>query len=143
MILSGEYPLTTTVEMRWIGYSDTLLCPAVLGNPKNGGSGHTFYLEILSFEDSPTALNFFQDVFEYWKGLTKIKPLPHWGKMWSFLKGGDEYVREQYADRIKKFNKIKGECGVDPNNMFTNEKLRYIFNLPEVPHEHSSGATCF
>ena len=75
VLLSGEYPLTTTMEMRWIGYSDTLLCPALLG-----------LLEIprMEVQDTPSIWRCFclktlqiLSNSEYWKGLTKIKPLIH------------------------------------------------------------------
>jgi hypothetical protein len=31
-------------------YSDTYLCPGIIGNPEYGGSGQVFYVEILSVQ---------------------------------------------------------------------------------------------
>ena len=75
---AGKYPLTTTMEMRWISHSDTLLAPAIIGKP----NGYTFYLEILSFEETDNAIEFFLEVAEFWETLEcdRVKPLPHWGK---------------------------------------------------------------
>lgn len=129
----GEYPLSATLEMRWIAYSDALLCPAVIGNPENGGGGHTFYIEIVSFNYGEKEMSFFKEVFDYWGSLQLPgvrRPLPHWGKMWAF--NGDKattYLQEQWGERMERFKQIRGRLGVDPDNVFTNEKLQELFKL--------------
>ena len=114
------------MEMRWISHSDTLLAPAIVGKQK-----YTLYLEILSFECSDDVLFFFKDVAQYWKTLEcdGVKPLPHWGKMWSFIPGINEYLREGYGENMEKFKEIRMRMEVDPHNMFTNGTLMDIFNL--------------
>ena len=117
--------------MRWIAHSDALLCPAVVGNPENGGGGHTFYLEIVSFNYTEKEMSFFKEVFDYWTSLPgSKKPLPHWGKMWAF--NGDKavkFLQQEWGERIDKFKEIRDRLELDPDNVFTNEKLRELFKL--------------
>ena len=115
------------MEMRWISHSDTLLAPAIVGKP----NGYTFYLEILSFEDTVDALNFFNEVAKFQMTLEceGVKPLPHWGKMWSFIPGMNQYLREGYGPNMTKFKSIREKIKVDPDNMFTNGTLVDIFEL--------------
>ena len=124
---AGKYPLTTTMEMRWISHSDTLLAPAIVGKPK----GYTFYLEILSFEQTDNALEFFVEVAKVWKSLEYdgVKPLPHWGKQWSLIPGINQYLREGYGENMEKFKKVRENMDVDPQNVFTNGTLQDIFEL--------------
>lgn len=124
---AGRYPLSTTMEMRWISHSETLLAPAIVGKPE----GYTFYLEILSYEDTDKALIFFKEVAAYWMTIESggVKPLPHWGKQWSFIPGMNTYLREGYGDKIEMFKNIRDHLKVDEENMFTNGVLMDIFNL--------------
>lgn len=132
VLIAGEYPLSATMEMRWIRYSDALLCPAVIGNPENGGGGHTFYIEIVSFNYTDKEVEFFKEVFDYWVSLPGVKkpPLPHWGKMWAFYESkAVPYLQQQWGERMEKFKQIRARLGVDPDNVFTNEKLRELFQI--------------
>ena len=43
--MEGKFPLSLALEMRIMADSDVLLSPALVGNPKHGGSGHTVYIE--------------------------------------------------------------------------------------------------
>ena len=106
------------MEMRWISHSDTLLAPAIVGKPE----GYTLYLELLSFEGTDDTLTFFEKVATHWMSLegNKVKPLPHWGKMWSFISGINAYLREGYGENMEKFRETREHTNVDPNNMFTN-----------------------
>ena len=115
------------MEMRWISHTDTLLAPAIVGKPK----GYTLYLEILSFEDTDDAKAFLTEVAKYWMTLEcdGVKPLPHWGKMWSFIPGINQYIREGYGENIEKFKEARKNAKVDPDNMFTNGRLIDIFQL--------------
>ena len=130
-VLPGNYPLSATMEMRWIRYSDALLCPAIVGNPENGGGGHTLYLEIVSFNYSDRERDFFKEVFDYWVSLPGTKrPLPHWGKMWAFNEPkAVPYLQEQLGGRMEQFKKVRAGLGVDPDNMFTNAILRELFTI--------------
>ena len=120
------------MEMRWIAHSDTLLAPARVSKPNGANKqGHTLYLEVLSFEDSEYAIPFFKEVAEYWKTLEceGVKPVPHWGKQWRFIPNINEYFRECFGENMKKFKEVRANLKVDENNMFTNGRLRDIFEL--------------
>ena len=127
LCILGEYPLSTTVEMRWISHSDTLLAPAIVGQP----DGYTFYLEILSFKDTAEAIDFFKKVATKWMSIRcgGVMPLPHWGKMWGMIPGINEYLREGYGENMEKFKKVRDQLKVDETNMFTNGRLVDIFRL--------------
>ena len=88
----GRFPLNITMEMRWMKHSEAYLCPAVVGSPTEGGSGHTFYIEILSYSHTPHWEEFANKVF---LELLKIKGVQfHWAKEWEYVDGIAKYIQE-------------------------------------------------
>ena len=87
----GRFPLNIALEMRWMKYSEAYLCPAIVGSPSEGGSGHTFYIEIISFADTPNWQEFANKVA---LKLLKIKGVQfHWAKEWEYVDGVVEYIQ--------------------------------------------------
>ena len=88
----GKFPLNLAMEMRWMKYSDAYLCPAIVGNPREGGSGHTVYLEILSYSHTTGWEEFASRVGSE---LMKIPGLRfHWAKEWDYVKDFDVYIQK-------------------------------------------------
>ena len=87
----GRFPLNITMEMRWMKYSEAYLCPAIVGNPSEGGSGHTFYIEILSYAHTPHWEEFANKVAQE---LMKIEGVQfHWAKEWEYVDGIANYIQ--------------------------------------------------
>ena len=116
------------LELRVIGKSDCLLCPA----SKNiEPSTHTAYLEIVSITDTTNYHDFFKKVGEKWKTLGG---LPQWSKLWSFL--GEDMIRhihERYGDSLTKYCDIlktvsQNEDGT-LNEMFINSSMKKVLGL--------------
>ena len=95
----SRFPLNIALEMRWMKYSDAYLCPAIVGSPSEGGSGHTFYIEILSFADTPLWQEFSNKVVL--KLLTIQGVQFNWAKEWDFVDGVVEYIQKvSFKDNI-------------------------------------------
>ena len=89
---TGRFPLNIALEMRWMKYSEAYLCPAIVGSPSEGGSGQTFYIEILSYAHTPHWEEFANKVA---LELMKIKGVQfHWAKEWDYIDGVVKYIQE-------------------------------------------------
>ena len=64
---------------------------SIPGNPKNGGSGHTVYIEVLSYTGTPLWKEFCDKVFKKWR---KYNPTIHLAKEWQLLDGGEQYMKQ-------------------------------------------------
>lgn len=89
---NGKFPMNVVMEMRWMKYSDAYLCPAIAGNPAVGGSGHTVYLEVLSYTNTTGWEQFANRVANEWKKIPGARP--HWAKEWEYLEDIDSYLTQ-------------------------------------------------
>ncbi|XP_052079585.1 L-gulonolactone oxidase-like isoform X2 [Mytilus californianus] len=121
-----EYPLNIALEMRMMGYSDTLLCPGIIGNPTYGGSGHVVYIEILSVVDTKGWEKFCTDVGREWMALDGV---PHLAKQWDFLPGVEEHIYKHMGQHINAFKEQLNKSGADQNGMFLNKSLKKLLRL--------------
>ncbi|XP_063412030.1 uncharacterized protein LOC134694861 [Mytilus trossulus] len=121
-----EYPLNIALEMRMMGYSDTLLCPGIIGNPAYGGSGHVVYIEILSLVDTKGWEKFCIDVAKEWMALDGV---PHLAKQWDFIPDVEDHIYKHMGQHIEAFKEQLTKSGADPNGMFLNKSIRKLLRL--------------
>ena len=89
---NARFPVNLAMEMRWMKYSEAYLCPAIVGNPKEGGSGHTFYVEILSYAHTPGWKEFANRLA---KELLKMPGVQfHWAKEWDYVDGVEQHIQK-------------------------------------------------
>ena len=69
------------------------LCPGIIGNPANGGSGHVLYIEILSVAGTQGWEDFCKEIAKEWIALGGI---PHLAKQWDFLPNIEEDINKVY-----------------------------------------------
>ncbi|KAJ8306718.1 hypothetical protein KUTeg_015759 [Tegillarca granosa] len=87
----SHYPFNIALEMRWMAYSECYLCPAIIGNPALGGSGHVFYVEVLSVDGTNGWDEFCIELGIEWM---KLGGMPHLAKEWDFIPGAYEHIRQ-------------------------------------------------
>jgi hypothetical protein len=115
----GEYPLNVVMNVRFIHNSQCWLSPAY-------GEGHTCYIEILSRARYPTYWKqFSSQVAQDWLSLPGARP--HWAKEFQHIPDIIPFLKTAYGENIARFNQIKAELGVDPDDMFMNPTLQEIF----------------
>lgn len=115
---SGQYPLNVTLNARFIHNSDCILSPAY-------GPGHTCYIEILGAGDPALWQRFSGEVALDW--LTLPQALPHWAKQYRHIPGILEHMKGKLGPNIARFNRVKAELGMDPEDTFLNDALRELF----------------
>lgn len=129
--LEKEFPLSTTMELRVIRKSHTLLCPAT----KRPGdeTTHTAYLEILSFGGTKNYQKFFTEVGKKWMSLGGV---PHWCKQWTFLEdsGIIGHIHKFYGENLVKFREVlkllnKEDEGDGWCDIFVNSSMMTILDL--------------
>ena len=113
-----EYPLNVVMNVRFINNSNCWLSPAF-------GEGHTCYIEILSRAKPADWKRFSGQVAQDW--LTLPQARPHWAKEFQHIPDIIPYLKNSYGENIARFNQIKDQLQVDPDNMFMNPTLREIF----------------
>ena len=114
----GEYPMNVVMNVRFIHNSTCWLSPAF-------GEGHTCYIEILSRAKPALWKHFSGQVAQDW--LTLPQARPHWAKEFQHIPNVIPYIRTAYGENIKRFNQIKDQLQVDPQDMFMNPTLKEIF----------------
>jgi len=114
----GEYPLNVVMNVRFIDHSNCLLSPAF-------GEGHTCYIEILSRTRPADWKRFSGQVAQEW--LTLPEAMPHWAKEWQHIPNVIQHIKSYLGESIPRFNQIKDQLQVDPNNIFMNPTLQEIF----------------
>ncbi|XP_028399847.1 uncharacterized protein LOC114523183 [Dendronephthya gigantea] len=124
-----KFPLSVAMEMRWMAYSDCLICPAN-GVHKNNGrlDKKTLYLEVLGLAGTQNWEDYTNDVAAKWMDLkiNGMSPLPHWAKQWSYVKGIDEHIQTGYGENLTKF---RDQVPEPERLLFSNEMLnRVIFS---------------
>ena len=114
----GEYPMNVTMNVRFINHSNCLLSPAF-------GEGHTCYIEILGRVKQANWERFSGQVAQEW--LTLPEAMPHWAKEWQHIPNVLPHIKSYLGENIPRFNQIKDQLQVDPDNMFMNRTLEEIF----------------
>jgi len=114
----GEYPLNVVMNVRFINNSNCWLSPAF-------GEGHTCYIEILSRTKPANWKRFSGQVAQDW--LTLPQARPHWAKEFQHIPDIIPTIKNSYGENIVRFNQIKDQLQVDPDNMFVNPTLQEIF----------------
>ena len=125
---SIRFPLTLCMEMRVMHKSESLLCPASIGD-----EDHITYLEVLSTVGTPGYESFFIEVAEEW---AKLGGIPHWQKQWEFLQKSESidifaHIREMYGEKIGTFMRVRKDLGLDPNDIFMNDTMKKLFEENE------------
>ena len=108
------------IWFRFIQNSDTLLCPAIVGNP------HSFYIQIILprlFYSIDTCNKFFSAVADKWM---MLRGVPHWHKKWTSLSNIDDHIRSVYGQNLRDFENIRKS--VDPQELFLNERMKQLFH---------------
>ena len=113
-----EFPLNVVMNVRFINNSNCLLSPAF-------GGGHTCYIEILSRARPADWKRFSGQVAQDW--LTLPEAMPHWAKEWQHIPNVIQHIKSYLGENIPRFNQIKDQLQVDPDNMFMNRTLEEIF----------------
>ncbi len=116
----GQYPQNMVLHTRYIQNSDAYLSPA-------SGEDHTCCIEILTFTGDNRPVNsyqsYFQQIEQDW---IELGGKPHWGKaIYSVDK-----LKAMYGANMDAFLKIRQQ--LDPNQMFINDFLQQVFQLPPL-----------
>ena len=114
----GEYPMNVTLNVRFIHSSDCWLSPAF-------GPGHTCYIEILGRTHASDWERFSGEVAQQWLQLPQARP--HWAKGYRHIPGVLEHIKRTMGADIARFNRIKEQLQLDPDQMFVNDELKEIF----------------
>ena len=121
------FPLSLVLDTQFRQHSDTLLCPAIVGQK----TIHSFYIQVLParlFYKTETIKDYYSGIADKW---FKLGGVPHWHKDWSYLPGVNAHLYEIYGWRLMKFEEVRKILGVDPNNLFCNETMTKL--LEYVP----------
>jgi hypothetical protein len=113
-----EYPMNVVMNVRFINNSNCWLSPAF-------GEGHTCYIEILSRAKQANWERFSGQVALDW--LTLPQARPHWAKEYQHIPQITQHIKRNLGENILRFNQIKDQLQVDPDNMFVNHTLQEIF----------------
>jgi hypothetical protein len=115
----GLYPLNLSLNMRFIGASETLLTPAY-------GEGLTCYIEIM-WRGRPRGWGEFTSALcSAW--LTIPGALPHWSKEFEHVAGVVPIILEHLGERRAHFLDALERSGIDPERRFFNPLLRRVLN---------------
>ncbi len=114
----GEYPLNVTLNVRFVHNSACWLSPAY-------GAGHTCYIEVLSRAKDADWLRYSGEVGREWLALRNA--MPHWAKEYAQVPGIVDHIKRQIGPNIARFNQIKADLKMDPDNLFMNKMLADVF----------------
>ena len=123
VLYKSWFPLSLFIDTRFIQHSDTLLCPAVVGQQ----STHSFYIMVVLlrlFYSIEQCQEFYTAVADEW---FKLGGAPHWHKEWSFLTDVETHLHQVYGGRLTKFENIRQALDVDPHNLFINSTFKKVF----------------
>jgi hypothetical protein len=109
--------MNVVMNVRFINNSNCWLSPAF-------GEGHTCYIEILSRNKQAHWKYFSGQVAQDWLKLPQARP--HWAKEFQHIPNIIPYLKTAYGENIARFNQIRDQLQVDPENMFVNSTLREI-----------------
>ena len=71
--------------------SESYMNPASIGNPENGGSGHVFFIEVLSLSNTAGFEDFCIDIAGKW---LQMGGTPHLAKDWKFIPGIMDHIKQ-------------------------------------------------
>jgi hypothetical protein len=117
-----HFPLSLCMEMRVMQKSESLLCPASIGDET-----HITYIEVLSTTGTRGYEQFFTEVAMEW---IKLGGIPHWHKQWEFLQESFDifsYLRNKYGKNMETFMKVHEALKVDPDGIFMNDTMKKLF----------------
>ena len=123
VLYKSVFPLSLFIDTRFIQHSDTLLCPAVVGQE----TIHSFYIQVLPgrlFYSIDTIRDYYSAIATEW---FKLGGVPHWHKEWSFLPDVNAHLHKVYGWRLMKFEEVRKTLGVDPHDLFRNETMTKLF----------------
>lgn len=113
----GLYPLNLTLNVRFIGQSNTLLTPA-------HGEGMTCYVEIMWMGRPKGWAEFSSELCREW--LKVPGALPHLSKEFEHVEDVVAIMHKNLGDRRGRFLAALAESGVDPERRFFNALTRRI-----------------
>ena len=113
-----EYPMNVTLNVRFLHNSACWLSPAF-------GEGHTCYIEVLSRTKDEDWLRYSGEVGREWLALRNA--MPHWAKEYAQVPGVIDHIKRQLGSNIARFNTIKADLKMDPDNTFVNTMLAEVF----------------
>ncbi|CAH1795301.1 unnamed protein product, partial [Owenia fusiformis] len=87
----------------------------------------------LTFEETPS-FNSSGILLKISKRLLALSPdgLPHWAKCTNLYPAMADHMKTTFDKNIQKFKRIRRNHNLDPHNIFLNEHLSYVFDLPRV-----------
>ncbi|XP_028399849.1 uncharacterized protein LOC114523184 [Dendronephthya gigantea] len=127
-----KFPLSVAMEMRWMAYSNCLICPANGVHSNTEENKQTLYLEVLGLAGQQNWDDYTNDVAAEWMDLqiNGMSSLPHWAKQWSYLNGIDDHIQAGYGENLTKF---RDQVPQPERLLFSNETLnRVIFSDPSL-----------
>ena len=113
----GLYPLNISLNVRFIGSSETLLTPAY-------GAGTTCYIEIMWMGRPEGWEEFSSELCREW--LKVPGALPHWSKEFEHVRDVVPIMRANLGDRRARFLAALAQSGIDPDRTFFNAVLRRV-----------------
>ena len=116
----GEYPFTVAANARFINHTDALLSPA-------NGEGKKCFIEVLSGLNTHGWPEFSKDLGGRWLQLPNAAP--HWPKEWRHFTNIEEHLKTRHGKNVKRFEEIRQELNVDPDDMFINDMCKTLLNL--------------
>jgi hypothetical protein len=126
----SKFPMNVCFEMRFMGQSNSLLCPAIVGQHSPNESFKTAYLEVLTLVDTPGWKEFCTDIATEWckiGGKKNVKPLINWGKEMESVPDLTTFLWESNGSNMKEFLKQLGSAVDMEKKLFFNEFLDGIF----------------
>lgn len=115
----GRYPQNMVLHTRYIRNSNALLSPA-------SGEDHTCCIEILTFTGNNRPASDYEDYFkQIERDWIELGGKPHWGKaIYSVDK-----LKGMYGANMDAFLNLRQQ--LDPDQIFINDFLRQVFQLPQ------------
>ena len=118
--LRGEYPFNVAANARFVSHTNALLSPA-------NGRGKKCFIEVLSRVNTKGWEKYSGELAEQWLQLPNAAP--HWPKEWRHIPNIEKYLRARHGDNIRKFDQIRKELNVDPENIFINDMCQKLLDL--------------
>ncbi|XP_065842913.1 L-gulono-1,4-lactone dehydrogenase-like [Oscarella lobularis] len=130
---NGSFPLNICLEMRFMGPSESLLCPATVGQGMPNVGFETAYIEVLSLVNTPEWEDFCEQVTTAWRqigGKENKKPLVHWAKETNPVTNFPQYLWDNNRENMAKFLAHLGSKVDMERRLFFNNFLEEIFFHP-------------
>ncbi|CAB4015885.1 Hypothetical predicted protein [Paramuricea clavata] len=120
-----KFPLSVAMEMRWMAYSNCLICPAHAVHKENATDKRTLYIEVLGLAGQENWEDYSKEIAAKWMDMkiNGMAPLPHWAKQWSYLDGIDDYIKKGYGENLKTF---RNQVTEPEKLLFSNARLNKV-----------------